>query len=154
MKELKGIVDKINLEDNLYIFCKVVVNNGMMTLHINSEISNSAISSIIRYINELFTDIILVFRTEKEPHSNPYPTQEQQLLLLRELKVKHIVFYQDPWPSSVPNFPKEKSVIRFGWDEGCELDNSIKKNKKIKTNKSDGEYYYLINNKKNIKLNL
>lgn len=153
MKELKDIVDKIKLEDNLYIICKVIVEDGMMSLHINSEISNSVVSSIINYVNDSFTDIVMVFRTEEEPHSNAYPTQEQQLLLLKGVKVEHKVFYQDPWPSNVPNFSKEKSVVRFGYDEGCKFDTSTL-NKKIKTNKSDGEYYYLINNNKNIELKL
>jgi hypothetical protein len=153
MKELKDVVDKIKLQDNLYIVCKVIVDEGMMSLHINSEISNSVVSSIINYINDEFTDIVMVFRTEEEPHSDSYPTQEQQILLLKGVKVKHKVFYQDPWPSNVPNFLKDKSVIRFGYDEGCKFDTSTL-NKKIKTKKSNGEYYYLINKNKNIEIEL
>lgn len=153
MIEINNIVDKINLSDKLYIVCKAIVSDGDMSLHINSQIPNSVISSIVQYINNTFTNIVMVFRTEEEPYSNAYPTQEQQLLLLKGVKVKHKVFYQDPWPSHVPNFSKEKSVVRFGYDEGCKFDTSTL-NKKIKTNKSDGEYYYLINNNKNIELKL
>ena len=78
----------------------------------------------------------MVFRTEEEPYSDAYPTKEQQLLLLKGIKIKHKIFYQDPCPSHVPNFSKEKSVIRFGYDEGCEFDTSTlnkkNKNKKIR----------------------
>jgi len=66
---------------------------------------------------------------------------------LRDIRI----FYQNPWPDKVPTFSKNKTVIRFGYDEGCGFD-KLTLNKKIKYNYKEGEYFYLVNCNKIIEL--
>ena len=64
-----------------------------------------------------------------------------------------IIFYQDPWPEPVPSFIEmDTTVIRFGFDEGCELDKKcIDPNFSIAM--EDGEYNFLVNKNNSINLN-
>lgn len=67
-------------------------------------------------------DVVFVCRSEKEWNFNKYPKDKQMNIIESDCNKKFTIFYQDPWPSSVPNFDSNKSIIRFGYDEGCKLD--------------------------------
>jgi hypothetical protein len=113
------------------------------------------LDSIISFLKtDTSENIIMSVRGDKEPHSDELPTKTQKKYLVDSLKNKNIRFFnQEPWPQPVPNFSKNNLVIRFGYDEGCELDKSTLKKVKNSLNLKNGKYYFLLNKKESIELN-
>lgn len=116
-KLLKG------LPKNLYIFTKVTVKDGKSSHTINADIPDSVMRNLLKHINSSnMEDVVFVCRSEKEWNFNKYPKDKQMNIIESDCNKKFTIFYQDPWPSSVPNFDSNKTIIRFGYDEGCKLD--------------------------------
>lgn len=135
------------MNNNFFIFTKVVVKNGFLKKHINTKIPTNVFESLITFINKSnYDNLVLVCRSQKEPTTDSLPSLEN-LSKLQELKKSYHIFYQNPWPESVPNFSEDKIVIRFGFDEGSEYDKNIILEKETKTDLSDGDYYYLVSSK-------
>ena len=63
----------------------------------------------------------------------------------KHLKTKSVVFYQDPWPEPVPKF--NSLVLRFGFDQGCELDKLLVEEPTYTSNLPNGDQYLLVSNK-------
>lgn len=143
---LYKLIEDIKLDSNLYIFCKIQILNNEINILVNSDIPTSILSSLSSELKS-YKNILLVCRTEKEPHyGTNYPPKNIINYLKKELRDIRI-FYQNPWPDKVPTFSKNKTVIRFGYDDGCDFD-KLTLNKKLKYNYKDGEYFYLVNSNK------
>ncbi|MCH1613184.1 MAG: hypothetical protein L7S72_07800 [Flavobacteriales bacterium] len=121
--------------------------NKQAQIKINIDIPLSIAHSLSEYLSSM-ENLVLVCRTKKEPHyGKDYPSEDIIKIIKKNIKSDFKVFYQNPWPSHVPNFSNKKNIIRFGYDEGCELDKLIF-NKKLKCNQINTEYYYLLNKNK------
>jgi len=144
-----------NKSDNLYVYTQINSDkSNRFLMSTNSEIKDTILHELCIFINNLNTEnVILVCRSSKEPFTNEHPFESQLNLIVSQTDKNIIIFYQDPWPEPVPSFIKNNtSVIRFGFDEGCELDKKcIDKDFSIKVKL--GEYIYLVNKNNSIRLN-
>jgi hypothetical protein len=132
----------------------IVRENSEFSMNVNSTISSEILTNIIYFINKLNTkNVILVCRSSNEPFADEHPTQTHLDLIKNQTDKNIIIFYQDPWPEPVPSFIEmDTTVIRFGFDEGCELDKKcIDPNFSIVM--EDGEYNFLVNKNNSINLN-
>ena len=141
----------MGLLDNLYIYTPVNVTDGLARYSVNSVINKNSIVELVNVINrEVYKKVILVCRSKKEPYTNEFPAKEY-IDYIKENSNKEVkIFYQDPIPTPVPNFPNEYMVIRFGWDSGSEFDKSISTPKK--TTLPNGNNIILYNKNKYINL--
>lgn len=141
--------------NNLYVYTKIDISTQTgFSMNVNSAISSEILPNIISFINKLNTkNIILVCRSSNEPFADEYPTQTHLDLIKNQTDKNIIIFYQDPWPEPVPSFIEmDTTVIRFGFDEGCELDKKcIDPNFSIAM--EAGEYNFLVNKNNSINLN-
>lgn len=113
-----------NISDNEYVFMQIEVRSGKSTHHINKECSDGTFKSIIDFINKSeMDDLIFVCRHKNEWNTNEYPSESQMEILKSTCTKKYKIFYQDPWPNHVPKFSSDKTVIRFGYNEGSKIDN-------------------------------
>ena len=142
----------MGLLDNLYIYTPVNVKDGLAKYSVNSVINKNSIVELVNVINrESYKKVILVCRSEKEPYTNEFPAKEY-IDYIKENSNKEVkIFYQDPFPASVPNFSNEYMVIRFGWDSGSEFDKSVSNSHK--TDLGEGTNIILYNKNKQINLN-
>lgn len=144
-----------NKSDNLYVYTRITrdATKGF-SMNTNFEINDNELPELCTFINTLNTEnVILVCRSPKEPFTEEHPSEYQLNLIVSRTDKNIIIFYQDPWPEPVPQFiEKNTSVIRFGYDEGCELDKKcVDSAFSIKVDV--GEYFYLVNKNNPIKLN-
>jgi hypothetical protein len=153
ISEIENLLN--NKSDNLYVHTKIKSDKASgFSMNTNFEINDSELSELCTFINTLNTEnVILVCRSSKEPFTEEHPPESQLNLIASQTDKNIIIFYQEPWPEPVPSFiEKNTSVIRFGYDEGCELDKKcIDSTFSIKVDV--GEYIYLVNKNKSIKLN-
>lgn len=148
-----GYMNRYN--DSFYIYSYMEVLDSDIKITINASLYPDILDSIISFLKtDTSENIIMSVRGDKEPHSDELPTKTQKKYLVDSLKNKNIRFFnQEPWPQPVPNFSKNNLVIRFGYDEGCELDKSTLKKVKNSLNLKNGKYYFLLNKKESIELN-
>ena len=141
----------MQLEDNLFIYTPTQVKDGLAKYSINTNITDESIIELVNVINnENYKSVVLVCRSEEEPHAEKFPTKEC-IDYIKENSNKEVkIFYQDPYPTPVPNFSHKYMVIRFGFDAGCEFDKSL--NKLHKTNLEEGSAVILYNKNKQINL--
>ena len=142
----------MGLLDNLFIYTLAKVNNGLTRYSINSYCTESSIKELVSVINkETYKKVVLVCRSEDEPHAEQFPKKEY-IEYIKENSNKEVkIFYQDPFPSPVPNFSNEYMVIRFGYDSGSEFDKSV--SELYKTDLNNGVNTILYNKNKYINLN-
>lgn len=134
--------DKIN--DNVFVFTQVVVNNNIAYKKINSDIPNNIFKTLVNVLNEkISNELVFVCRSKKEPNTYPLP-KEEHLFMLKNINKQYKIFYQDPWPTKVPLFSDKKTVIRFGFDEGSEYDKMLLKDGGTFVNLKHGIYYFLV----------
>tara|TARA_B100000927_G_scaffold55005_1_gene41996 strand:- start:617 stop:1060 length:444 start_codon:yes stop_codon:yes gene_type:complete len=142
----------MGLLDNLFIYTLAKVNNGLTKYSINSSCTESSIKELVSVINkETYKKVVLVCRSENEPHAEQFPKKEYIEYIKQNSNKEVKIFYQDPFPSVVPNFSNEYMVIRFGFDSGCEFDKSV--SEVYKTDLNDGVNTILYNKNKYINLN-
>lgn len=156
MMGIKNIESLLNDKlDNLYVYTKFVVDGETeFSMNTNSKIKSNILNELCDVIDNLNTkNIILVCRSKREPFTYEHPT-EKQIKDIKSKTNKNIkVFYQNPWPEPVPLFVENNtSVIRFGFDEGCKLDNKCMDNE-FSVPMEIGEHIFLINKNKSIALN-
>ena len=153
ISEIENLLN--NKSDRLYVYTLLEISDGIASIHINSKITKDALTKICSFINKLNTkNVILVCRSSKEPFTSEYPTKVHVNLIKNQTDKNIIIFYQDPWPESVPSFIEiDTTIIRFGFDEGCELDKKCIDNSQLKSvSLNDGQYPFLINRKNSIEL--
>lgn len=147
----------INLHypDYFYCFYNISVKNGECTLGVNTHDIPIPVNKLCKFLNKLEERyVILCVRGEREPFMLPYPAIEQINHLKAECDKKVLVFNQEPWPASIPNFETENKavVIKFGYDEGCEVDKYFAQGKTLPMVNEDYEGPILINKNKIIEL--
>ena len=153
ISELQNLLN--NKSDNLYVYTKMIVReNSEFSMNVNSTISSEILTNIIYFINKLNTkNVILVCRSSNEPFADEHPAQTHLDLIKNQTDKNIIIFYQDPWPEPVPSFIEmDTTVIRFGFDEGCELDKKCI-DPTFSIAMEDGEYNFLVNKNNSINLN-
>ena len=99
--------------------------------------------NIKRYLN-----LILCTRTDEEINHPDYCPHESVLSELRfKFKSKLWEFIQDPWPDPLKDFniDDQTFVLRFTYDEGCEMDRTWRE-----WDTEDG--YYILTNEEIVKL--
>jgi len=138
---------------NLYIYVSTTVLSRRYEITVNAKLPNNVLSEISEFINEVESEnVVLICRSEKEQYTQEFPKKEQIEFIKSSTNKNISVFYQNPWPESVPNFmDKDTTFIRFGYDEGCLFDKHIV-DKKFDSNNKDGTNHYLINKNKLVKL--
>jgi len=136
--------------DNFYVHCVLRIENKKLSIHTNVGLQQSYAECINEFVdNHECKNIIYTIRSKEEPYSEEYPSSSVKNVL--EKAKKNIVFFnQQPWPEAVPNFSNTNLVIRFGFDDGCDLDKLY--NSPTDTNLSDGTYHFLISKNKTIEL--
>ena len=154
ISEIENLLN--NKSDNLYVHTKIKSDKASgFSMNTNFEINDSELSELCTFINTLNTEnVILVCRSSKEPFTKEHPSEYQLNLITSRTDKNIIIFYQDPWPESVPSFIEtDTTIIRFGFDEGCELDKKCTDNSQLKSvSLNDGQYPFLINRKNSIDL--
>jgi len=61
----------------------------------------------------------------KTPALRAFEEENAEIIAMLERQgIEVQEFYQQPWPASVPafNLPKDTFILRFGYDEGCQID--------------------------------
>jgi len=128
---MNKIINQLNNEnllsdfpDKTYQLC--ILENVENNLKISFNSSNNSLSykRAAEYINSRkYSRVILVCRHEKEPWASEFPTQKDLSTFIKKLNCKYDIFYQEPWPTPVPNFNLKDTevVIRFGYDEGLDI---------------------------------
>tara|TARA_B100000780_G_C20890873_1_gene354507 strand:+ start:120 stop:656 length:537 start_codon:yes stop_codon:yes gene_type:complete len=170
MTEIQNLLN--GESDNLYVYTKIVIDKDRkFKMETNSAIQGNLLSDLGGFIDKLSTkNIILVCRSSNEPFAEEVPTNKQLSLLEHHInknddKIKNWfpknikIFFQEPWPEPVPSFfygkgsdvENNTSVIRFGYDEGCELDKKCT-DSSFSIEMNVGSYVYLINKNKSINL--
>jgi|TARA_A200000159_G_scaffold139286_1_gene140732 hypothetical protein len=134
------------LKDNLFIVTKVIVKDNKGKFHINTSIPQEIFLSIIDFSLN-FDNLKFVCRANHDDNAGT-PNSNQITLLRKYGKI----FFQDPWPTPVPNFKSDSVVFRFGYDEGCEYDKMCAHNPIHNVEENDGTYYYLISKNNIVKL--
>jgi len=96
--------------------------------------------------------LIIVARTDKDCYSENYPTPADLNLLIELVSKKSFVYYQEPWPASIPLFSTDSNavVLKFGYDEDCPVDKAIASGKDIEINTKHSSV--LLHNKNVIEL--
>ena len=113
----------------------IELNNNQ--LDTNLELLDVNLESVVEYvISKGYKKVLCIMRTKQEagldkniPHKDTYKIFKS-MLEKRSIEVHE--FYQQPWPSPVPKFNlyEDTFVLRFGYDEGCEIDKlAVTKNK-------------------------
>ena len=141
-----------NKSDNLYVLCSIKVNNCKGTLSVNAPIPADITSKLCNELNNFDVDrLILVCRSSKEQYTKPFPYPETLNKIKEETNKNLHIFYQNPYPYTVPNFNNNLTVIRFGYDNGCLLDRMCVSQPEVDaTNLEEGSHYYLISKNKTI----
>ena len=138
-------------QDNLFVVVKTTVENGKGKFFINALTPTYVLDKIIDFVNKSFyQSVVLVCRSYKEQYCKPCPPVNDIEYLENNINKKTLVFYQDPFPSEVPNFNTNHLVIRFGFDNGCNLDKECVSNPEFNSNFSSGDHYFLISKNKTI----
>ena len=155
LKEL--LLEKINFNypNYFYGYYTITVKNGILKIRCNNNSKNINIDGLLNFLNNLKEKyIILSVRSELEPNTLPFPSKNEIETLKTLSNKKILVFNQDPWPAPIPNFETEANsiVIKFGWDERCEIDKMIVTSNEFKVLSKDFETTILINNNKIIEL--
>jgi len=134
---------------NFYLYVYVNIKNGVGRFNINNNFLRQVTKKLTEYINNSkYKNVVLICRSEKEQFTEAFPSLNELLYLKDNIKKNLKIFYQDPWPSHVPNFIKDEKTlyIRFGFDEGSEFDKVCVNDPTFKTTQADGEYWFLLNN--------
>lgn len=134
---------------NFYLNVYVNVENGVGTFNINNNFIKHTAKKLTEYINDSkYKNVVLICRSEKEQFSEAFPKLNDLMYLKDNTKKNLKIFYQDPWPSHVPNFIEDEKTlyIRFGFDEGSEFDKLCVNDPTFKTTQVDGDYWFLLNN--------
>lgn len=138
---------------NLYIYVSADVDDYQYEFGINFHLPDTILTDIVKFINEAETkNVVLICRSEKEQYNEEFPKKEQIEFIKSSANKKVSIFYQNPWPESVPNFIDTDTIfIRFGFDEGCLFDKYIL-GKKFISNYKNMESYYLLSKDKLVTL--
>ena len=110
----------------------VVINltkTDRLELDTNLELIDIDLQSVVDYVvSNGYKTILCIMRTKQEaglgydvPHKDTYKLFKTKL---ERQGIEVQEFYQQPWPASVPafNLPKDTFILRFGYDEGCQID--------------------------------
>jgi hypothetical protein len=146
---------------NFHTYICVVIKNGGVLIHTNSGLDVPRVVEIKKFIKQSnFENIIFSVRSELEPYPELYPN-EVMLDMLLDGNSNITLFNQEQWPAEVPNFVDTNLVIRFGFDQGCELDLlQLEEPLPLSTfgilnddsRYQNGIYHYLLNKNETIKL--
>lgn len=132
------------LEANEYVVVRVKPIEGKAKVEVNTTLSEREVEQIIRMVNNLPYDrVVLVCRSNREHYTNEVPTSLQVEEMSSSIDKTVKVFYQEPWPASVPTFNSSNAVIRFGFNEGCAFDRLVAKGLEIEQ-EVDKEYITLL----------
>jgi hypothetical protein len=134
---------------NFYVYVYINVENGVGVFNINNNIERTVSLELAKHINKLkYKNVVLICRSDKEQFSEAFPNSAELNYLENNIKRNVKIFYQEPWPSHVPNFIEDNETlyIRFGYDEGSEFDKLCVNDSNFKTTQADGEYWFLLNN--------
>lgn len=153
----KTFIDKVikeskitfNKNKNFYVYSYVDVNDGVGIFNVNNNFEKNVTKKLLEYINKSnYKNVVLICRSEKEQFAEAFPTSVELEYLQNNIEKELTIFYQEPWPSHVPNFVDDKTTlyIRFGFDEGCEFDKLCVNNPTFKTTQDSGDYFFLLNN--------
>ena len=148
-KILKEKKIRFSKNKNFYVWVYINIENGVGVFNINNNIERASTLELVKHINKLkYKNVVLICRSDKEQFSEAFPTSVELDYLKNNIKNNLKIFYQDPWPSHVPNFVKDEETlyIRFGFDEGSEFDKLCVNDSNFKTKQADGEYWFLLNN--------
>lgn len=110
--------------DNTYQLAVLERRKNKTEISFNSSNNLLSFSKIAEYINsQQYTRVIFVCRSEKEPWADSFPSKSELDTLLSKLKCNYNIFYQEPWPTAVPNFnlKEGEKIFRFGFDEGLDI---------------------------------
>ena len=122
LENYKEIIKDLSI--NEYVFTEIEIKNDRYTHHINKKIKDSVFSSVIDFVNKSTLDnIVFICRHPKEWNITEHPTNSQIQIIKKRCSKTYKIFYQDPWPTKVPKFSSDNTIIRFGYDEGTKIDN-------------------------------
>lgn len=147
-----------SLVDNEFIYTSIDIKNNYINISVNKDLPNDIHEDLLNQINNFKTKkVILICRGPHEPFTKQFP-KNNTLLFLQKSKKDLKLFFQDPWPSSIPKFNKRFSTLRFGFSENSKLDKIKKDSIFSKRNLNDKKVNAIINknkitflkNKKNI----
>lgn len=132
------------LQINEYVVIRVKPVEGKAKIDVNTTLSRGEVEQIIKMVNNLPYDrVVLVCRSSREHYTNEVPTSLQIEEMSSSIDKVVKVFYQEPWPASVPTFNSSNAVIRFGFNEGCAFDRLVAKGLEIEQ-EIDKEYITLL----------
>lgn len=140
---------------NFYLYVYIDVEDGIGTFNINNNFENNISISLTEFINESeYKNVVLIARGNQEQFSTAFPSTNEIKFLKQNIKKNLRIFYQEPWPTPVPEFINDDTTlfIRFGFDEGSDFDKMCVKEPTFKTKKEEGNYFFLLNKKQNILL--
>jgi len=128
---MEKIISKLNNEsllsdfpENTYQLCLLQKEDNKIRFSFNSTTNLLSYKNAAKYFNSRkYSRVILVCRSPHEPWTNEFPTKDNLTAFVRTLKCSYDIYYQEPWPSPVPNFnlSKNEVVVRFGFDEGLDI---------------------------------
>lgn len=123
---------KLNLTskypDYFFSFYNLKIKDGKYQLGVNDHNLSIGVESIVEFINNSKVDnTILSVRGKREPFMLPFPSLEDIEYIKSNSKKNILVFNQEPWPDPIPDFETDNNaiVIKFGYDEECEIDKEI-----------------------------
>lgn len=147
--------DKFTYPEYFYGYYNLLVKDNEYKLGVNDHSISVPIDRLTKFLDSLEEEIvILCVRGEREPFMLPFPALEQINHLKDACNKKILVFNQQPWPAPIPDFETEGRavVVKFGYDEECELDKLTTEEDMQSTEHEDYEGPILINKNKVIKL--
>tara|TARA_B100001564_G_scaffold359178_1_gene379984 strand:+ start:4076 stop:4510 length:435 start_codon:yes stop_codon:yes gene_type:complete len=106
------------------------------------------IEKIAEFVNNnIYNRVVLIVRSKSEPHTEEYPPLDLMDTLVEKINKETHIFYQDPWPTEVPNFIEDKDTmfLQLGFNEDF-------KDLKLKGVQLDNRFIFL-SNKEMFKLN-
>lgn len=120
----------------------------------NIEFEEEIFNNICNFLeNSKYEKFILICRSNMEPYSESYPSKKYLNKINNKFK-NTIIFYQDPWPVTLPNFTNldDYLILKFGYDEGNYIDKNFKNVYSYSQKITSKENYILLNNNETIKL--
>lgn len=92
------------------------------------------IEKIAEFVNNnIYNRVVLIVRSNSEPYTEAYPPLDLMDTLVEKINKETHIFYQDTWPTEVPNFIEDNDTmfLQLGFNEafkdlqlkGVQLDN-------------------------------
>ncbi len=118
--------------EQTYQFGYVRIQDNKLHFNFNFFTDDNIVENIAKLINDKNYDrVIVVARSNDEPYTiNGFPKSDKLDEFTGLINSEVNVFFQEPWPSPVPNFNLNNNscVVRFGFDEGLKLNkNNVSK---------------------------